>query len=1451
MQDYLKYYVIKSLETREVNYQVNEKILNLLILIVQTKFSKTNNQYYTFENSIEELIKIILFTQGYKSDINILFEAFITIQKYCDNIEEYMKNILNEDKIKYVISERNKKYSQIVNINLYNIIESFLRGILLFTKDLLEKDKLAFNEFFFSLPSIEANIHKINKKFYLFSIEIYNLRTIIKIKEAFINNTENLEKNYEKIINNLLQQSDILYNNENYNNLFDLILELYQTLDEAFEDKNEDYINLLLFIYKQQYRNIYNEEIRIKLIENIFKNELLLKKSTIFLTITLKDIKPEIFRGRRNENEESFINSFMNISENKKLKKYEKLIDIYNNIDSKEFNEILLYFLENQCHSYFASILNIYNNQYTNDSCKALLLSVSLGYLKKSIQYLYEHKNNNDNNLLKLYAIAYLKTYCYYYVEINYKHFDLGSFDEINRLFMDKDGNNELIRNMRNIYIWRLYCKQFENFEQFKNFNFDSRNIPIYKELMEILKNEDQNNNSNSDYIFKESFISHKNLENYKKMLRNVETSFKDNKKEIEFSNEDINPNFDNFYCLLINKIISYLYGNDKNIYIERMSYIYKMTIDKIQLLDEGKILYKYLLDNNSLENEIFKKISNKPLSQDDFEILLYSFRFILGTQTYKDKCFYNDLLKEKTSEFINNNYIPGSFPSDNEFVKSYNYLEEVLPKRLKFGYYICKDCGYLYEIPPCTFPTSTDVCPNGHEIGGIDHKCSKMDIRVFYEKRDDDYLHEAWHFPEWHNSFIHKTLEEYKKEYVEQYTLKKEKGIINNYRKNDFVNSKYNDLNIITFRILNFVLYSYLNVSYIIGYLSVEEMQNYLVESLFPFSLFGVMKNGWELLDKSLKEIGIDNIQTFLNMTFDKIIEMMKKLERGDNQEKVESFEKEVDEYIKEIITKENIEKMNKEYRDINKELVNCNPQNMKEIIQSNYDPSIYDKDKYPDIQYYSITEAVNLETFKDTFNSSEENIKKYALINLLINKDSDMSKGALKMECLTNINKLENILLNKYSYKISREKAKRVKLKDEIQNIVKTFNEINSLKLNEEDFIKLYIEPFIESWNRIKETSVQYGCQILRDLSKGETPFNMSIEKYLSYFLVDVGDKDGGMFLASAYLNFIDWQNKFINDIISKNKIKGILNSYVSQLQQEILIQDSTEEEILKINGDTYKKLEELITSSSMRNIFDKNNKINYNKYNDIIYDYDNIEEEMAKEILPKKKRFKQGVMKFIIYLYEEFRGNNSSVLVDYNSKYVKRDLTGEEKASIIELIQANNNSSKFFSESYSSLQILMNQILKENYDKSEFIYNIIKSSENNYNILHEELINLFRDKFENGVKIFTIDCLVSILEYFEDKCWDEIKKNIPPDYKLELSDRIKDYIIDYFEENKNKEKIINKKNLTNCLRKLLSRYIAGARQEAEIKSDTELKLYINKEEFWNKDIDVDSASFNNEIK
>ena len=46
------------------------------------------------------------------------------------------------------------------------------------------------------------------------------------------------------------------------------------------------------------------------------------------------------------------------------------------------------------------------------------------------------------------------------------------------------------------------------------------------------------------------------------------------------------------------------------------------------------------------------------------------------------------------------------------------------------------------------------------------------------------------------------------------------------------------------------------------------------------------------------------------------------------------------------------------------------------------------------------------------------------------------------------------------------------------------------------------------------------------------------------------------------------------------------------------------------------------------------------------------------------------------------------------------------------------------------------------------------------------------------------------------------------------------------------------------------MISRSIAGTRQEIDIKSEAELKLYITREDLWNKDIIKNNNSFYNEI-
>ncbi len=1448
-EDYIRYYAIKIIEKKQIkDYKTNENILKILLILIKIKFGENGKlKYFHYSDDINEFIKIMLFMQGYKEDILNIIDIIVDVNNYFD-IETKMINILDENIIKYEESNRNKKYTKKVNSFFFNVIESLIRGVLEYSKDLLKKDNFKFYEFFYTFTSIEANVQKINKKYNLFSKQIYNLISMIKINECYKYNQEEFEKNYNKIVDNLLEQSICLYENK-YETLYNKILDLNKIFDDTFKEKSNEYINLLLFIFRLQYQIINKEALKIELIQNIFKNSLLIKNCYSFLVDTMKDLKPEVFDiNNPNGNDQNYVNNFLNYKDNEKLNKYKDLLDFYSSIKSVEFNELLLYFLENQCQSYFNEILKEFKDEYTEKCCEILLNHTSLNYLKKSLQYLYENKDNY-NNLLKIYAIAYIKTYFYYYVEINYNYFDKCNFNLINQLLMDKNENNQSLINMRNIYIFRLYFKKFDNFEQFKKFEFDKKNMPIYKEIYNTIVKEET---EGGVYIFKDSFIDADHFDKYKLFVQSINLFMSENNNILNCDFNEVNNNFDAFYCCLVNKTISYLYGKDKATIVAKMKHLYDSTNDKIKMGEEGKTLYKYLLNNDLLENNIMKKVSDEALNQEDFEILLYVLRIIFNTQMNNSENFYNNILKKNTSKFISENFIPGSFPYMNEFIKSYNYLYSKFPAKELMGYYICKDCGYVYEIRPCTFPVHEYHCPSGHTIGGVNHILSKKDFRIFNDQqhinefcrnRNQSYI----------NSFVSMTLEDFKKNYVDKYLLHKEKGILENFTNEDFIkDGPVRELNNLTYRFLNLVLYSYLLGAYILDHLTLDEMRKYLVDNLFPHSLFGVVKKNWELLDAALKKAGFENINIFMNMKFNEILHLVNNLKNVNAPDKLDNFEKSVDKFISGILNnKIDAEKSNNEYKEINNKLLNFNPQSIKEIIQSNYPPHIYSQILYPDIQYFTVSKIINMKLFIDKFNSSEENKKKYALINILINKDSDLTKNAMNIKNLLPINKLVNILLNIYSYKISRDEAKRKKLSEEVGNIVEQFNNMggNLIIENADSFIGEYIHPFIDSWDAIKKHSVQYKCRVLRDLEKGQKPYEMKIDNLLCDFLVDDGDKEGGMFLAAAYQYLIECQNNCIDNIISKNNIQGVLNSYISQLEQTINIQDATDNEIINLDDDVDQLFNNLVSSNSIRNVFDKNkNEINYDNYNDIIYNYDIIEEELGKKILPGLKKFNNDKIKFVTYLYEGFRGGHSSILIDYNAKYTQRDLEENEKDALNELLESNGGS-RFYNDVFSSLQLLMNEIIKENYGQNMCLYQIIDMLPK-YIQLNEKLVDFFRKQNYGGLQLFTVNTLVVIFDYFESLCWKDIKKNIPPDFVDVLPENIQKAINEYFDKNKKAEnKIINKENLTSAIRKLISRTISGTRQEMEIKPDAKLKYYIIKEDLWNNNI-TEKDGFDNEI-
>ena len=1443
IDDYLLYFIVKNIKKKDIQYNQYIKLLKFLKLLIKIKLDSSKDENNS-EESENDFITIFLFTQGYNNFIKEIFARYLDVIKYCENFQDIVEKYLEENKIKYEESKRKKNYSEIVNICLFKIIESFLRAILIYSMELIKSDKVKFIEYFRIFPLIETSFQKINKKYNLSSKEIYSLRYIIKIEESYKNNRELFEKNYTRIIDNLLLQTNFFYC-QNYDKLYESTIELIKIFDNDFSVKNDSYSYLLFFILRQEYKNIHDEKNKNSLLEEFFKNKFLLRYSKIFLVEKLKIFKPELNDNENNRRTNSnLINDFMNI-DNQKFEKIQNIINILNSIDSQIFNEILLYFFEGLCQTYFLSILKKYKNIYNENCCSEMLTGLSLDYLQKGIQYLYENKNSRNNNLFKIYSIAYLKSYCHFYVFIHKNYFEKVNFTDINRILYEKDENNKEIINMRIIYVLRLYYSSFKDFDEFLKYDFQKEKINILMEISEKIKNE----SITEGYIFNESFITPKIYDVYIDLIKKTENN--------NFDFDLIKNNLDAFYCCLVNKTLSFQLGNNKDEILKRMDKIFRKTNIGLKFGYPRKLIYQYLLVNELFKTEIENKIPEKPLTPNDLEILLYSLRFVFNINENENNFYYN-LLKENssTSEFIKNNYIPGSFRITNEFINSYKILKDKLKVKPEpaVGFYICKDCGFLYEIDDCTFPMATFPCINGHTIGGTDHVCFKKDLRVFYDKNEYDYLKEKWmccpESSEWLGSFeSFMNLEEYKTKYIDKIeNIIEQKGIIKNYDNKQFENLYLvRDINIITFRLLNFILYSCLFVSYILKKLSEDEMKDYIIKG-YTQNLFSVIKKNWELLEISLKEIGIDKVQIFLNMIFDKIMDMINNLESVDTLEKLYAFEDKVNQYIMDNISKkENVEKLNKDYNLLNKQLNNLSKENMKEIIKSSFNPLEYDQKEYPDIQYYSVSSLQNYEAFVNKFNSSEKNKEKYFLINLLVNKDQEIAKNALYLKNIENLNKLGNILIDKYSFRITREEAKNIKLYEKINEINSYYQIISGSKLLDDDFRKTFIEPFIESWNIIKNEAIQYGCMPLRNVKEEKKPINLSINDTLSYFLVDAGEQDGGIYLASAYEHLIEWQNKIIDLIIEKNKNNGILNSYTAQLEDEIEIQDATDNEIIKIDENTDEYLEELIMNYSMRDIFTKDGTIDYSNYYENIYNYDYIEIELAKKILQGKKRFKAGKIKFVVYKFEEFRGANSSILIKFNEKYPKKELSDEEKKLLNEFLK--NKNSNFYNDISSSLQIIMNQIVVDICEPDKLIYDSIKKLPN-YIIINEKLKDFLRRQYEYENKVFSNSTLVSMFEYFENLCWKDMKNRIPEDFKLNINKNDKEVILDYFEKTEKSDKfIINKKNFTTALRRLISRFLISSRQEVEMDSNSKLSLYIVREEFWNKDI-IKKDNFNKEI-
>ena len=400
-------------------------------------------------------------------------------------------------------------------------------------------------------------------------------------------------------------------------------------------------------------------------------------------------------------------------------------------------------------------------------------------------------------------------------------------------------------------------------------------------------------------------------------------------------------------------------------------------------------------------------------------------------------------------------------------------------------------------------------------------------------------------------------------------------------------------------------------------------------------------------------------------------------------------------------------------------------------------------------------------------------------------------------------------------YSFNISREEAKNRELRSE-----PIYSEAGFDK-------KLF--NFKRSWKGIKKKATKYTFhQIMEEKT-------LEDNDKLIYFLTDDNETNFGMYFAAAYENFISWQNDFLKYIIENAGNKSNLKIYVEYMKKEIPIYEANTNQILLINNCFYNSIftsfDDLINVFSKRDIFNKDGKINYLNYNNFEYDISSIEEELAKLLLTGKCLFEKDNLKFVIYLGEAFNRGKSNILEKFYNKYKQTDLNEKEKELILRFMRRRENMDK--NQFFASLQLLIFYLGNNNLDEKDTINKIIEEAPN-YLRIEEICKDFFR---ENGKELKS-DKIMSIFFFFEHLCFKELSQNILDDYKKEINEEILEKITNKLNNNEINEKI-SIKELGAAVRRFISRYLVGKKQNIDIKDDIPLLPLLKKPELWEEKI------------
>jgi len=1344
----LKDYIIFYLDKYKDEEPYCKSCVKIIKLLLKLRFSSKKNQIIKDNktNSINILLIKILWIESNLNYIKKILSVF-----------EYAKNIINHDtdgnimykmiedsiydeniSIKYIVDpNRNPEHLMEVNECFYILLTSICLSIISEDIKLTDSNNHLQNynnnevdiaNYYDQLKEINNILNNLINELRIYLKELFIIDELFKIIDCQSFSAKAIEE-----LRKYLRKSSLIIQNNNNIALSENLKNLLILLKNEMNTGNKSYIDLLKYIFLKEIKKVNDINYHANILDALIKEKDILKKSNDILQILLTSCFKEFKHIQKNLLESKDIT----------LKILDKNLSNKKQANYFTLSETLLYFFEKN------SLIYLYDNYKSLEETPTDIFKDCFKYLNEDFENAEKYRDKLIR-IYKIFCLGYIKSFCYIFIKMHEKtEFKpnkiievINKYDKYNIIKMIKLYLYKIIyyQNNKQIDIFlkhdikeKYKLSKYNNFKKFVKFK--SEDQPNY--WADIL--DDDNYKNTYDII-----IKYKN-EGYKKEI--IEEDIIAIKKKEEEEDSENHLSYDTFYLIAYNLILSQLNKNDFD--TEIYNNFYKNICEPV--FKYGKTENKKLIELVRIlfDPEKYSKFkSDYNIEPIYIDSLLYGFRYCLNelAEEYEGDYIYSSLYNINKIEYLKTRFYPGSDTKEKLYYDLYYNIENHFKQKPNEGCYVClcdQNQGYYHSIP-LGFPGQTEngeKCPYcNKEIGSKEEYLEVKDLkdkdenkmllvyepikrenyfRIFYDDDEIETLDRKSDKRRLLEKINKMTRVEFKQKYIEP-LYKKENGL-NQIDENKFKkeNKIIRNLSQLSYRLLNYILYSHLFFAQIIT--NSKEFEKYLPNGL---TWFETIKECFILLKKELEKEGIKKTEIFMNVCFKELFFKLHEKQSIVKYVDLIDFEEDLEKIIqkKKKKTKEVINKL----EEIEKE--NCKDKTSAvALLKELYNKDDYDPKEYPYYEYFYYSDYPDENYIKDILAHKDKN-EYLILIKYLEYKThskKEKEHDFYSPDNLINFNKVINLFNEQYSHEITRDKAETsVILESEIY-------QQNTESIN--DFIKFYNK---------------YDSKY-KDLNANKN--------YLSDCFLDENNKYGKTYIK-LYEKFAKKQNEKLEEILN---IKSKQGKYNINSIMKINIQAIKEDEIFTYRAFKNIKFIEVMFNSSYRRIIDT---LKYENYNEFEIFLDLFEKELTDSLLENKKLLNCELIEFK-YKGEEFTNQINDVITNFEKKYNFQEIDDNDKLIIYDYVITYNGNNNKYKSLINDFVLLIEYLTKnknDNNDKNE----IIKIDENTkiYDVLlnlkgiSNDFINIFKNKNDLIVKKVS-----KIYDYYLKLIFKYVKKEI----------------------------------------------------------------------------------------